>query len=49
MLEAIHDQFLKFSTERAFKYQSVLIYLFMFYQANKFQFPLQKVDEQGNP
>jgi len=47
--KAIHDQFLKFSTEGYFKYPSVLLYLFLFHQKDKFRFQLQNLDEQCNP
>jgi hypothetical protein len=32
-----------------FKYSSVLVYLFMFFQSEKFSCALQKLDQEGNP
>lgn len=49
LAESIHDQFLKFSIEGAFKHQTDLVYLSLFFQADRFKFPLQKVDAQGTP
>jgi len=45
--ETIHEQLVKFNTEEAFKYASVLVYLFIYFQGDKFPFPLQKHDEEG--
>lgn len=45
----IHDQFLKLKAEGAFKHQSVLVYLMLFYQANRFNFQLMKMDEHERP
>jgi len=46
---SIHDQFANFKAESVFKYQSILVYLMLFYQLEKFKFPLQKIDSEGNP
>lgn len=43
----IHDQVLKFSTEGAFKHQSVLVYLLFFDQEDRFKSPFYKLDAQG--
>jgi hypothetical protein len=32
-----------------FKYSSILAYLFLFFQVDKFSFSLQKLDPDGNP
>ena len=48
LAEAIHEQFVQFNTEEVFKYASVLVYLFIYFQGDKFPFTLQKLDEQGN-
>jgi hypothetical protein len=45
----IHDQLFKFPTEGMFWYSSVLAYMFLFYQADKFLFPMQKLDQDGKP
>jgi hypothetical protein len=45
----IHEQFLKFPTEGMFKYSSILVFMFIFYEADKFPFALQKINEQGSP
>jgi hypothetical protein len=38
LAENIHDQLSKFSTEGMFWYSSILEYMFMFYQVDKFSF-----------
>lgn len=48
LVEVFHEQFLKFSTEGVFKHATILDYLFLFHQEDRFQFPLYKLDEQGN-
>jgi len=47
--DKMHDQFLRMSNERVFKYSSVLYHLFLYYQADKFPFTLQKIDTKGHP
>jgi hypothetical protein len=32
-----------------FRYSSILVYLFLFFQADKLFFSLQKLDQEGNP
>jgi hypothetical protein len=49
LADNIHDQLFKFPTEGMFWYSSVLAYMFMFYQADKFLFPMQKLDQDGKP
>jgi hypothetical protein len=49
LADNIHEQFLKFPTEGMFKYSSILVYMFIFYQADRFPFALQKLNEQGSP
>lgn len=44
----MHDQFLRMSNERVFKYSSVLYHLFIYYQADKFPFTLQELDTRGH-
>jgi len=45
----IHEQFLKFPNEGIFKYSSILVYMFIFYQEDMFPFALQKINEQRSP
>jgi hypothetical protein len=45
----IHEQFINFTTEGMFRYSSILAYLFVFFQADKFSFSMQKMDEDGRP
>ena len=47
--DRMHDQFLRMSNGRVFKYSSVLYHLFLYYQTNKFSFTLQKLDTKGHP
>ena len=46
--DSIHEKFVKFPTEEVFKYASVLVYLFLYSQGDKFKFSLQKLDEERN-
>jgi hypothetical protein len=45
----IHENLFKFSTKGMFKYSSILAYMFIFFQAEKFPFSLQKLDQESNP
>jgi hypothetical protein len=45
----IHEQFVNFSMEGMFHYSSILAYLFVFFQADKFSFSMQKMDGDGRP
>jgi hypothetical protein len=45
----IHEQFVNFTTEGMFQYSSILAYLFIFFQADKFSFSMQKMDGDGRP
>jgi hypothetical protein len=49
LADNIHEQLFKFSTEGMFRYSSILVYLFLFFQADKFSFSQQKLDQDGNP
>jgi hypothetical protein len=49
MFDNIHEKLFKFSIEGMFRYSSILVYLFIFFQADKFPFSLQKLDQEGNP
>jgi hypothetical protein len=45
----IHEQFVNFSTEGMFRYSSILAYLFVFFQVDKFSFSMHKMDGDGRP
>jgi hypothetical protein len=49
LADNIHEKLFKFSTEGMFRYSSILAYMFIFFQAEKFSFSLQKLDQDGNP
>jgi len=49
MSDAIHDKFLKFSVEGSFKYQSILVYLFLYHEVEIIKFPMKKLDVAGAP
>jgi hypothetical protein len=45
----IHEQFINFTTEGMFWYSSILAYLFVFFQTDKFSFSMQNMDIDGRP
>jgi hypothetical protein len=45
----IHEQFVNFATEGMFRYSSILVYLFVFFQAEKFVFSMHKMEGYGRP
>jgi hypothetical protein len=45
----IHEQFVNFSTEGMFRYSSILAYMFVYFQADRFNFSMQKMDVDGRP
>jgi hypothetical protein len=45
----IHDQFMNFPTEGVFRYSSILAYMFLYFQAERFKFSMQKMDADGKP
>ena len=47
--DRMHEQFIRMSNERVFKYSSVLYHMCLYYQADKFPFTLQKLDTKGQP
>jgi len=47
--ETIHDKFVKFNTKEVFKCASILVYMFIYFQGDKFPFSLQILDEEGSP
>jgi hypothetical protein len=49
LADNIHEQFMNFGTEGMFRYSSILAYLFVFFQADKFAFSMQKMDADGRP
>jgi hypothetical protein len=49
LADNIHEQFFKFSIEGMFRYSSVLVYLFPFFQSDRLSCGFQKLDQEGNP
>jgi hypothetical protein len=49
LAENIHDQLSKFATEGMFWYSSILAYMFIFFQTEKFPFLMQKMDKDDKP
>jgi hypothetical protein len=45
----IHDDLFRFPIEGMFKYSSVLVYIFLFYQSDRFPCALQKLNQEGSP
>jgi hypothetical protein len=45
----IHEQFMNFGKEGMFRYSSILAYLFVFFQVDKFGFSMQKMDGDDRP
>jgi hypothetical protein len=45
----IHEQFVNFATEGMFRYSSILAYMFVYFQADRFTFSMQKMDADGKP
>lgn len=45
--DRMHEQFTKLPTWRVFKYSSVLFYMFLYYQTNKFPMRIHKLDTKG--
>ena len=40
---------MKLDNEKVFKYSSVIYHLIIYYQSEKFPFPVKKLDAKGNP
>jgi hypothetical protein len=49
LVNNIHEKFVNFSKEGMFRYSSILAYLFVFFQVDKFAFSMQKMDRDGRP
>jgi hypothetical protein len=49
LAENMHEKLFKFPTEGMFRYSSILAYMFMFFQEDKFLFPMQKLDQDDKP
>jgi hypothetical protein len=49
LADNIHEQFMNFGTEGMFRYSSILAYMFVYFQADKFSFSMQKIDADGRP
>lgn len=48
LADFIHENSIKFQTEEVFKYASVLVYMFLYFQGDKNQIALQNLDVEGN-
>lgn len=48
LADSIHENFVKFQTEEAFKYAFVLVYMFLYFQGDKLKFALKMLDDEGN-
>jgi hypothetical protein len=46
MVDNIHDHLFRFSTKAMFKYSSVLVYMFLFFQSDKFPCAFQKLNKE---
>jgi hypothetical protein len=49
LAENIHDQLFRFPTEGMFRYSLVMVYMFLFYQLDRFLCALQKLNHEGSP
>jgi hypothetical protein len=49
LVNIIHEQFVNFTTEGMFRYSSILAYMFVYFQADRFNFSMQKMDADGRP
>jgi hypothetical protein len=47
--ESIHEKLSKFAIEGMFQYSSILAYMFIFFQEDRFFFSMQKMDKNGKP
>jgi hypothetical protein len=45
----IHEKFMNFTTEGMFRYSSILAYMFLYFQADRFTFSMRKMDSDGKP
>jgi hypothetical protein len=49
LVENLHEELSNFPTEGMFQYSSILAYMFMFYQTNKFSFLMHKMNQDEKP
>jgi hypothetical protein len=49
LADNIHEQFSIFFVEGMFRYSSILVYMFLLFQVDKFSFSMQKMDKDGRP
>jgi hypothetical protein len=49
LADSIQEQFMNFGTEGMFRYSSILAYMFVYFQADKFSFSMQKMDADRRP
>ena len=43
----IHEKFMRLNREGVFKYTTYINHLFLYYQTDSFQFPINKLDAKG--
>jgi len=48
LADNIHEQLFNFSKEGMFRYSSIFVYLFIFFQEDRFPFSMKKIDQDGN-
>lgn len=49
LADGIHEQFIRLTNERVFKYSTILFHMFVYFQSDKFPVSIQKLDTKGNP
>jgi hypothetical protein len=49
LAENMHEKLFKFPIEGMFRNSSILAYMFLFFHADKFLFPVHKMDQDGKP
>jgi hypothetical protein len=49
LADNIHEQFVNFGTEGMFRYSSILAYMFIYFQVERFSFSMQKMDADARP
>ena len=49
LADNIHEKLVKMPSEGVFKYSSVLLHMFLYFQSEKFGINLQRLDVEGNP
>jgi hypothetical protein len=49
LVNSIHEQISNLATEGMFRYSSILAYMFIFFQADRFSFSMKNMDKDGRP